>query len=243
MNKFHLLGDPALYPAIPFNSVITESINEIPIEEYTDTIHPGEQIAISGIVADEDENLMLDFNGTLFVKVYDIVKIDSTLANDESSSVISFETQDVVVYEMETEVVSGQFDFAFNYPNISYPEIGNVKLSYYTNDELVDAVGYYCGITVGGLAGTNPAYLADSDFIQFYPTIVSDKINFKIESDIPNLEIGIYNLQGVCVSQFSLNEYKKGNEGNVDVSKLTDGMYIIKAVSTSGIKSFKILKQ
>ncbi len=67
-----------------------------------------------------------DFNGTLFLKIYDPVKIDSTLGNDESSSVVFFETQEEVVYEQETTVINGQFDFEFNYPNISYPEIGNI---------------------------------------------------------------------------------------------------------------------
>ncbi len=80
-------------------------------------------------------------------------------------------------------------------------------------------------------------------FIRFYPTIVSDKINFSIDSDLSGLEISIYNLQGVCAKQLHLKEYQKGNEGNIDVSELPNGMYIIKAVSPSGTQSFKILKQ
>ncbi len=59
--KFSLLGDPALRIAIPFNKVLTETINGIPVEEFTDTIHPGDQITISGIVTDEDENLLSRF--------------------------------------------------------------------------------------------------------------------------------------------------------------------------------------
>lgn len=240
---FHLIGDPALYPAIAYNEVVTETINNIPIEEYTDTIHPGEQIAISGFVTDEDENILSNFNGTLFLKVYDPVTMDSTLANDENSWVVAFETQEEVIYEMETEVVNGQFNFEFNLPNNSYPEIGDIKLSYYANDELEDATGYYNGIAVGGLAGTNHKHLYESDFIQFYPTVVSNMLNFEIESEISNLEISIYNLQGLCVKQISHNDYQKGNEGNIDVSDLSGGMYIIKATSSTFVQSTKILKQ
>jgi len=241
--KFSLLGDPALRLAIPLNNIVTEAINGAAVEDFNDTIHPGDQIIITGYITDINDEPLFSFSGNLKVKVYDIIRTKSTLGNDPGSPVKSFFVQNSIIYELETQVVNGQFVFEFNLPNNSYPEFGNIKLSYYANDELVDAAGHFSGIAVGGLAGTNPAYMMESNFITFYPTIVTDRINFKTESDITNLELGIYNLQGICVKQSSFIESRKGNQGSMDVSDLTNGMYIIKAVSAAGIKSSKILKQ
>lgn len=243
IRKYCLFGDPSMRLAIPLNHVVTEAINGVYAEDFNDTIHPAEQIVVSGFISDNEGNPIYNFHGNLKVKVYDIIHIDSTLGNDYSSHVIGFEKQDSVVYELETEVINGQFVFSFNYPNFSYEEFGQIKLSYYANDDLVDASGAFSRITVGGQMNATQDYQKESGFIQFYPTIVSDMINFKIESELSNLKIEIYNLQGVCVKQIFLNEYQKSSEGNFDISKLTDGMYIIQAVSASGIKSFKILKQ
>jgi len=241
--KFWLIGDPAIRLAIPSNKVLTETINDIPVEAFTDTIHPGEQITITGIVSDEEDNPLADFQGNMLIKVYDVVSISSTLGNDPQSNVVDFETQEVVIHELEAEIVNGEFDFTFNYPNISYEEFGNFKLSYYANDELVDAAGYYNGITVGGLAAIDNQKLADVDFIDFYPTVVNDKLNYKLITDITDLEIGIYNLQGICVKEISVSDNNNSGEGSFNVSELKSGMYMVKAVSSTSVQSIKILKQ
>jgi hypothetical protein len=241
--KFWLLGDPAIRLALPFNKVITKTINDIQVEEFMDTIHPGEQITITGIVTDEDENPLTDFQGNMLVKIYDVVSINTTFGNDPQSNIVDFETQELVIHELEAEIANGQFDFSFNYPNISYEEFGNFKLSYYANDELVDAAGYYTGITVGGLAGIGKQKMVNNDFIHFYPTVVNDKLNYKFITDITDLEIGIYNLQGICVKKISVSDNTNSGEGSFNVSELKSGMYMVKAVSSNSVQSIKILKQ
>ena len=69
--KFALLGDPALKFALPELSVITDSINNTLLSNFTDTIKALNKVRISGHVEDRLGQNMSAFTGTLYITVYD----------------------------------------------------------------------------------------------------------------------------------------------------------------------------
>jgi hypothetical protein len=243
IRKYCLFGDPSMRLAIPLNNVVTLAINGLIAEEFNDTIHPAEQVVVSGFVTDINNEPLYSFSGNLKVKVFDIIRIDSTLGNDYSSTVAAFQIQDSVIYELETEVINGQFAFSFYYPNVSYEEFGNIKLSYYAHDNLEDASGYFTGIMVGGQASSTSEHKKEMGLIRFYPTMVTDVLNFSVSEDIGNLQIGIFNLQGNQVLHLPYRVCPKGYIGTINVSDLLPGMYILKAKTDRGVQSVKIIKR
>lgn len=147
--NFSLLGDPALRMAYPEYNVETTAINGTPIEQPTDTLKAFSKITIEGYVADHNGNKMSDFNGTVYPTVYDKESTMVTLPND-GAEVMEFDIQNSILYRGKATVTHGDFSFTFIVPkDISY-NFGAGKVSYYAENQQVDAHGYYDEIIVGG---------------------------------------------------------------------------------------------
>ena len=70
--KFVLIGDPAVRLAYPEFGTKTLKINSnIVVDDIYDTINALSQVKIEGIVTDENNNQMLDFQGIMYPTVYD----------------------------------------------------------------------------------------------------------------------------------------------------------------------------
>jgi hypothetical protein len=177
------------------------------------------------------------------VKVYERARIDSTLGNDPFSYVKGFIVQDSVLAEFDTEIINGQFVFDYQLPYELAPEFGTIKLSYYAKDGLRDARGYFSDIVVGGQQSAIDEHKLVEDFISFYPTIVSDQLNYLGKQDVENLKIEIFDLSGKVVFSTSLNKVLKGEQNQIDVSHLQKGMYLIRAYSDDRMNNLKFVKQ
>ncbi len=152
IRNFVLLGDPALKLAFPKYDVVTDTINGIPVGEFTDTLRANGQVTVKGYIADfnNDSDIVSQFNGVLYPVLYDKATILTTLGNDPESSPAEFTLQDRILYKGKVSVVNGRFSFSFIIPkDISY-QYGNGKLSYYAADSLYDAGGYYDEFILGG---------------------------------------------------------------------------------------------
>ena len=93
-------------------------------------------------MVDENGNLLSDFDGEVYPKVYDKSITYQTLGQD-ASPILDFDLQNALIFKGKSSVVNGEFAFEFIVPkDISY-NYGNGKVSLYAvgtvNGELTDA--------------------------------------------------------------------------------------------------------
>ncbi len=153
--NFTLLGDPALELAYPEYKIITDSVNGISIDEGLDTLKAFSKINISGHVCYTDSTVMESFNGIVYPSIFDKVQVRTTLGNDDINT-MNFNVQENIIYKGTASAVNGRFNFSFIVPkDISY-SIGKGKISYYAQDSVTDANGYFSNIYVGGTSDYIP---------------------------------------------------------------------------------------
>ncbi len=147
--NFILLGDPAVSLQYPEYKVITDSINNKPIEEPFDTLKAFSEVTVSGYIANEDSTMMEDFNGDIYPKVLDKV-INVTTQGNDGMDLFVFQTQNNVLFKGKASVNNGRFKFSFIVPkDISY-NLGNGKIIYYARNDEINAHGYTNNIFIGG---------------------------------------------------------------------------------------------
>jgi hypothetical protein len=241
--KHILFGDPSMKLAIPKYNVITEAINGSGIVNPPDTVNPGEQVIVSGYLIDEEGNNAFNFNGNLQVKIFERAAKAYLIGNDPPSAIAEFITQDSVLLELETEVINGQFAFTFNLPYEMDEDYGTIKISYYAMDYLLDAAGHYSDLIVGGQPNAIVEQIAESDMISFYPTVVTDYLNFTILRDIQQLDIEVFDITGKKTNLYSWANKLKGEQNQIDLSGLDNGFYIIHAIADGRQFNQKIIKK
>jgi hypothetical protein len=171
---FSLIGDPALTIALPRYVVVTDSINHLAVNQFSDTIKALSKMHVSGHLEDSFGNTLSGFNGILSPTIFDKVKANTTLMNDPESPLISFKTQKNALYKGKATVLNGNFQFEFLVPKDIDYSFGKGRISYYANDNLTDAIGYDTNFVVGGIntnaqqdiqGPTIQVYLNDNNFV------------------------------------------------------------------------------
>ncbi len=148
---FTLLGDPAVTLAYPQYRVFTTAINQHPQGSIiSDTLSALQQVEIHGFVGDTSGVITNDFNGTIYISVFDKFASLKTLGNDNPADTISYKLQKNILFKGKASVKNGLFSFQFIVPkDISY-HIDKGKISYYANGEMGEANGYYTNFMIGG---------------------------------------------------------------------------------------------
>ena len=220
--NYVLLGDPALQLAYPDYNVVTTQINGVDVEMFSDTIKALSKVIISGEIR-ENGALVKEFNGTVVPIVYDKKYTSTTLGNDPKSFPAEFELQNSVLYKGKASVENGHFSFEFVVPKDINYSYGSGKISYYANNDFVDAIGSYSNFIVGGASENNNAddqgpditvYMNDREFVEGEtvndnPLLIADIFD---ESGINTVGNGIGHdivayLDGNTSKSISLNEY------------------------------------
>lgn len=151
--KFTLLGDPSQKLAIPSFDVVVSEVNGIPVGSgITDTLSALESATVSGHVVGLQGEVLSDFNGQLFLTLFDKVQIRKTLANDEESTVRPFTTQIRQIFKGTATVNQGAWTIEFVLPKDIDFSYGPGKMSFYAHDGVTDAAGYYTDFIVGGVS-------------------------------------------------------------------------------------------
>lgn len=149
--KFTLLGDPSLVLSIPRYHIELTEINGKNAGE-ADTLSALEKSTISGVVTDDNGEVLTSFNGKISLTVFDKVQVRKTLANDEDSFVRNFVTQDRQLFKGAATVSSGTWTIEFVLPKDIDFNYGNGKMSFYAENGVTDAAGYYSAFTIGGVS-------------------------------------------------------------------------------------------
>ena len=152
--NFTLLGDPSMRLVYPQHRVVTDSINSQHITELHDTLSAFQWVTVSGHLESQNGTFMNDFNGKVYPLVFDKEKRVETLSNDDDP-VWSFNTRNNVLYSGKATVTDGRFNFGFYVPKDINYAFGTGKISYYSNDTLVDAHGSCDAFYVGGIGSEN----------------------------------------------------------------------------------------
>ena len=178
--KFTLLGDPALTIAFPKFRVQTKTINTIAITNQPDTLKALEKYTIGGNITDIQGNALNSFNGTLYATVFDKTQTVSTRGNNADSYKENFQVQRNQLFKGKVKVVNGNFDLTFIVPKDINYQLGNGRISFYTDNGQLDGNGSFNGFLIGGSQGVSndnsgpliKAYLNDEKFVS--GTIVNE---------------------------------------------------------------------
>ena len=172
--KFALLGDPAMTLAFPTLNVSATSVNGKSIIGQNDTLSATEFVTVEGEVQDFAGSIQPDFNGTVYLSVFDKVRNVTTLANDPGSLPVAFPDQSSVLFKGKASASQGKFSFRFRLPKDINFQYGAGKISLYAQDGSKDGNGISTNITVGGITQGGPvdnvgpeikAYLNDDRFV------------------------------------------------------------------------------
>ncbi len=152
--NFTLLGDPSLRLTYPRHRVVTDSINNKSVSEENDTLSAFQWVTVAGHLESEDSQFMSSFTGKVYPKVFDKNRTVETLSNDGGSA-FTFEARNNILYSGEATVSNGQFSFGFYIPKDINYAYGPGKISYYSNDQEIDAHGSFEDFSVGGIGTEN----------------------------------------------------------------------------------------
>ena len=151
--KFALLGDPSMKLLMPEYQVKTTVINGKSIGAFSDTLKALNNYSVQGEVRTPNNILDANFNGVLYVSVYDKESNLKTLANDPQSNSQNFNVFDNVIYEGKIKVVAGKFSYDFIVPSDIRFEYGTARISYYAENGNYDAQGQDENLIIGGFGG------------------------------------------------------------------------------------------
>lgn len=148
--NFTLLGDPSALFALPQNTISTSTINN-QIISGADTIKALQKVNIKGSLQSLNGNTLNDFNGIIYPIIYDKSSVVKTRGQDSGSLPEDFSIQSNIIYKGKTTVKNGFFNFDFLVPKDINLEYGKGKISYYADNQMIDATGNYSEIIIGGL--------------------------------------------------------------------------------------------
>lgn len=221
--NYVFFGDPVLRLPMPVWTVETTA--------FDDTLRALQPTTLEGVVRDAEGNLASDFNGLVYVSVYD-KEANYTTKGDHGDTPRSFTLRNSVIFNGKTEVINGRFSIQFTVPrDISY-RYGQGMVSYYATDYTHEAAGKFEDFVIGGfyedaeLDGTPPQvrlYIDDERFVSGGVTGDSPMLIAYVEdeSGINTTGTGIGHdlvatLTGPTSNSFILNDWfvaEMGNQG------------------------------
>jgi hypothetical protein len=144
-------GDPAMKLAVAKPNVLLTHMNGVPVSQTLDTIKALSHISFDGMVTTNNGSLDTNFNGELYLTVYDKPMDRQTLNNDGNAQVMTFDTQDSKIFRGRASVNNGIFHIEFVAPQDIRIAYGKGKLSFYAHNTLTDKGGFNTDINIGGI--------------------------------------------------------------------------------------------
>lgn len=246
------IGDPAMNLAFPKKDIRITKLNDVPIDQATDTLKALSKVKFNGEVLTPTGTVMTDYNGVLGAKVFDKKVQRRTLDNDNNGVFMDFEVLGEVLFNGQATIQNGAFEFEFVVPRDIQIPIGKGRISLYAQREgvLEDQAGVNLDVNVGGLNENAPEdnegpliklFMNDESFVSGGITDDSPILLAKLED--PNgintaSGIGhdiVATLDGDEANPFVLNEfyqaevddYTKGS-ATFKFRDLEDGLHTLK---------------
>lgn len=194
--KFALLADPVMQPALPDLLIQIDSVNNNTLV-VTDTLKPLHEYKLTGSITDVSGSLVNNFSGIVEPTIFNPPQRVQTLGNTATSPVTGFSVQENILFKGKASVVNGRFNFSFTMPKDAGTAAGKAKISLYANTTVTDAGGYnhhfFVGGTSGNIADNTPptikAYFNDEKFV-----------NGGLVNEKPLLLLKLYDSSGINAS-------------------------------------------
>ncbi len=148
--KFALIGDPSQKIGLPEHKISVTRINNTEAAIFEDTLSALESVKIEGEIIGPNGMLLKDFNGSIYISVYDKPSDRQTLANDPRSFKYTFSEFKNIIFKGVATVKNGKFSSEFTMPRDINYTIGLGKISMYASDGNSDAGGNFEGPYIGG---------------------------------------------------------------------------------------------
>jgi hypothetical protein len=152
----YYFGDPVKKLAIPKPNVKITKMNGVEITQSLDTLKALSKVRFEGVVTDNLDNTLSDFNGNLSTTVFDKPIDKVTLDNDGFGIINTFDSQESKLFRGLASVENGNFNFEFIVPRDVRVAYGNGKLSFYVSNNELDKAGFNNDIIVGGINENAP---------------------------------------------------------------------------------------
>jgi len=149
-------GDAAMKLAVPKPNIRITKMNDVAVTQSLDTIKALSKVKFEGVVTDESDAVLTNFNGTLSTTVFDKLIDKTTLDNDGFGIKMPFDTQDSKLFRGKSTVENGVFSFDFIVPKDIKVAYGPGKLSFYAENGEIDKAGYNFDVVVGGIDENAP---------------------------------------------------------------------------------------
>jgi hypothetical protein len=139
-----------------------------------DTLKATQLVTIEGEVTNIAGVPLNNFNGTVFLSVFDKTRVVTTLANDPTSLPVGFADQSSVLFRGKASVISGKYNLQFRVPRDINFQYGNGRISLYAHNGVQDANGFTSNVIVGSISNSGladeqgpeiRAYLNDEKFV------------------------------------------------------------------------------
>ena len=152
----YYFGDPVKKLAIPKPNIRITKMNGVNITQSLDTLKALSKVSFEGVITDNLNNILTDFNGNLSTTVYDKPIDKSTLDNDNFGIIEVFDSQESKLFRGLASVENGNFSFEFIAPRDVKIAYGQGKLSFYATDATFDKSGFNSDVIVGGINENAP---------------------------------------------------------------------------------------
>ena len=247
--SFTLIGDPALQIGLPKEKISLDSINQIAINQFNDTLKALDLVEATGTIESPTTTKLRD--GEILLTIYDKPMQVSTLGQNSDSPILPFTTQTSLLFKGRASLKNGRFKIRFKLPKDLNYSYGKGKFAVYGQNEITDGVGVENSIVIGGINNVSEkdtigpsihAYLNDPTFtdggmVNENPTLyidLKDSNGINISTNgIGHSITGI--LDGVTSQPIELNSYfisdintYQSGKINYKFSRITPGKHQLK---------------
>ncbi|WP_439129780.1 type IX secretion system sortase PorU [Polaribacter sp.] len=149
-------GDPAMKLAVPEPNVQITKMNGKDITQSLDTLKALSKVSFEGVVLDNTNTILNNFNGSLSTTIFDKPLDKNTLDNDNFGIKMTFDTQDSKLFRGKSTIENGVFKFDFIVPKDIKIAYGKGKLSFYAENGNAEKAGFNFDVVVGGIDENAP---------------------------------------------------------------------------------------
>jgi hypothetical protein len=243
------VGDPALKLAFPKPRVVLNSVNGNPVATNTDVLRALDRVTLGGEVQTLSGTRINDYEGTLFVTVFDKDISRETLANDNTREQtgsgsppgaiirLQFNQLGEALFRGQATITNGQFEFDFIMPRDTQIPIGAGRVSFYAKRTNLaeDQNGFSQDLQIGGINRNAPAddigpevglFMNDTNFVSGGITDSDPFLLAFLNDDSGiNTSSGIgHDITGILdgdeTNPFILNDYYEADEDDFTKGKV-----------------------
>lgn len=135
--NYNFMGDPAIPMYVPEYQIATTSISGYNISDSTTpvTVYPLANNSISGKIVDANGNIISDFNGTIYISVYDSPYTLQTIGQVSNNTPMPITLDDRCISQAIANVDGGQFSTSIVIPKSTTPDNASRIVYYAVSDD------------------------------------------------------------------------------------------------------------